>query len=178
MINQTFSRTFELEHRMKMERGLSRVVLLSLLSGVLGSLFIAVGPAHAQATISTFTIQVSGTAPTASTALAGAVTFAGPLVVTTTVVPDPALGPGVAVFIDGRGVKGTGIKTGTVYLNECEANLTRPFAATDVIKTTFAFFEDKPGSYLNSKTGLLTLNLTYNTVTMALTKVTASFGTP
>ena len=169
---------------MKMDRGLSRVVLLSLLSGVLGSLFIAVGPAHAQATISTLTIQVPGTAPTVSTAAtastvpAGAVTFAGPLVVTATVVPDPALGPGVAVFIDGRGVKGTDNKTGIVYLNECEANLTRPFTATDVIKTTFAYFEDKPGSYLNSKTGLLTLNLTYNTTTMVLTKVTASFSTP
>jgi len=86
---------------------------------------------------------------------------------------DPILPPSVVVSIDGRGVKGIGNNTGTVYLNECEANLNRRFAATDVISTTFAFFEDAPESYLRSKTGLLTLNLTYNTTTMALTKVTA-----
>lgn len=172
---------------MKMNRGTSRVVILSLLSGVLvlGSLFMANHPAHAQAatatatvsTVSSVTLQVSGTAPALKTGLTEAVTFSGPLVVTTTVMSDPAMGPSVAVFLDGRGVKGIGNKTGTVYLNECEANLSRPFGATDVIRTTFAFFEDKPGAYLHAKTGLVTLNLTYDTTTMKLTKVTGSVST-
>jgi len=94
--------------------------------------------------------------------------------VTARVATDPALGPSAVVSIDGRGVKGIGSTTQTVYLNECEANLTRPFAATDVIKLTFAFFRDAPGSYLTSKTGLLTLNLTYSTATLKLTNVTGS----
>lgn len=173
---------------MKTYLGLSKAVILSLFAGVLGALFIAVGPAYAQTatvptatvpttTVSTFTIQVSGTAPALKTGLGEAVTFSGPLVMTATVMTDPVLPPVVFITIDGRGVKGIGSNTGTVYLNECEANLHRGFAATDVIKTTFAFFEDAPGSYLKSKTGLLTLNLTYDTTTMALTKVTASVGT-
>ncbi len=168
---------------MKTYRGLSKAVLPSLLVGVLGALFIAVSPAYAQtstvptSTVSTFTIQVSGSASAAKTGLGEAVTFSGPLVMTANVITDPILPPSVVVTIDGRGVKGIGNKTGTVYLNECEANLNRLFAATDVIQTTFAFFEDAPGSYLTSKTGVLTLNLTYDTTTMALTKVTASVGT-
>jgi len=162
---------------MKMYSGLSRVIILSLLGGALGSLFVAVRPAHAQVTTSTFTLQVSGTASAAVTGLPEAVTFAGPLVVTATVMSDPTRPTGVLVSIDGRGVKGTGSKTGTVYLNECEANLTRLFAATDVIKTTFAFFKDAAGSYLTSKTGLLTLNLSYDTATLSLVNVTGSIGT-
>ena len=38
-------------------------------------------------------------------------------------------------------------------------------------------FQDVPGSYMNSKTGLLTLNLTYDTTTMALTNATGSIAT-
>jgi|GEM_PF-644210 hypothetical protein len=172
---------------MKMNRGTSRVVILSLLSGVLvlGSLFIANHPAHAQATataatvptVSSVTLQVSGSAPALKTGLSEAINFSGPLVVTTTVMNDPTMGPSVVVSLDGRGVKGTGSTTGTVYINECEANLSRPFGATDAIKTTFAFFEDKPGAYLNAKTALVTLNLTYDTATMKLTKVTGSVST-
>ena len=174
----------------KINRGLSRVGILSL--GVLASLFLAVPPAHAQtadpaagvsesaaltSTTSTATIKVAGTASATKTGLGEAITFSGEVVITATVVTDPALPTGVAVYIDGRGVKGIGNKTGTVYLNECEANLTRLFAAKDVISLTFAFFEDKPGSYLNSKTGLATITLTYDTATMKLTGASGSVGT-
>lgn len=172
---------------MKMNRGTSGVVILSLLSAalVLGSLFFANHSANAQAagatatvsTVSTVTVQVSGTAPSLKTGLTEAITFSGPLVVTTTVMTDPAMGPSVAVYIDGRGVKGTGSQTGTVYVNECEANLSRPFGATDSIKTTFAFFEDKPGAYLKAKTAMVALNLTYDTATMKVTKATGSVST-
>jgi len=165
---------------MKIDRRLLTVVVLSL--GIM-----SLHPVHAQtavagispvSTVSTFNLQVSGTAPQLKTGLTEAVSFSGPLVVKAIVSTDPTLGPSSVVSIDGRGVKGVGTKTGSVYLNECEANLTRPFGATDAIRTTFAFFQDAPGSYMTSKTGLLTLSLTYDTTTMALTKVTASVGTP
>jgi len=144
----------------------------------LGGLLFAAAPAHAQATsTSSFTIQVSGNASAVKTGLNETVGFSGPLIVTATVVNDPTLGPTVAVFVDGRGVVGTGSKTKTAYANTCVANLTRPFGPTDVIQTTFAFFQDTPGGYMSAKTGLLTLNLSYNTTTQALTNVTASVGT-
>lgn len=159
---------------MKMNR-LASVLLPSFL---IGSLFLAVGPASAQTSVtSTVTLQVSGTAPAVKTGLNETVTFSGPLVVTARVVTDPTLGPSAMVSIDGRGVIGTGKKTGATYLNECEASLARPFAASDTINTTFAFFLDAPGSYMSSKTGLLTLTLTYDTTTMKLTGVSASVST-
>lgn len=168
---------------MNRDRRLSRVVIVFLMSGVLGVVCIAVRSVHAQTkaatavpapTVSTFTVQVSGAASEMKTGLAEPVAFSGPLVVTATVSTDPALGPGAVISINGRGIRGIGAKTGTIYLNECEATLTRRFGAKDVIKTTFAFFENAPGSYLRSKTGLLTVKLTYNTKTMALTRVTAN----
>ena len=169
---------------MKTKRSLSGIVVISLMSGVLTSL-IAVRPAQARAkgevlpkttVVSTVTLHVAGTAPAAKTGLSEDVTFAGPVRVTSSAENDTALGPSAVVAIDGRGVKGIGNKTGTIYLNECEANLTRPFAATDVIKLTFAFFEDAPESYMTSKTGLITLTLSYDPVTMKLKNVTASVG--
>jgi hypothetical protein len=145
---------------------------------VLGGLLFAAAPAYAQAaTTSSFTIPVSGTASSVKTGLSETVAFSGSVVVIATVVTDPALGPTVALFVDGRGVTGTGAKTKTTYVNNCVANLTRLFGATDVIQTTFAFFQNTAGGYMSAKTGLLTLNLTYNTTTQALTNVTASVGT-
>ena len=144
----------------------------------LGGLLLATAPAHAQAvSTSSFTIQVSGTASAVKTGLAETVQFAGPLIVTATVVNDPTLGPTVAIWVDGRGVAGTGNKTKTAYANTCVANLTRPFGPTDTVQTTFAFYQDTPDGYMNAKTGLLTLNLTYDTVTQALTSVTGGVGT-
>ena len=144
----------------------------------LGGLLFAAAPAYAQAvSTSSFTLQISGTASAVKTGLSETVQFSGPLIVTATVVNDPTLGPTVAIWVDGRGVAGSGTKTKTAYANTCVANLTRPFGPTDVIQTTFAFFQNVPGGFMNAKTGLLTLNLTYNTTTQALTNVTASVGT-
>ena len=149
-------------------------IAFSILLGVL----IAAAPTHAQTSVSSsFTIAVSGTASAVKTGLAETVAFSGPLIIKATVVNDPTLGPTVAIFLDGRGVAGTGNKTKAAYANTCVANLTRPFGPTDVVQTTFAFFQDVPGGYMSSKTGLLTLNLTYNVTTQALTNVTASLGT-
>src|SRR5690242_21310979 len=193
MSNLTESKSFklEMERKMKTCRG-----ILSLLCGALAALLLAPSAALAQTTVSTFTIQVSGTASSVKTGLPETVKFAGPLVITTTVVTDPTvstptaastvLPPSVVVQVDGRGVIGTGQKTGATYANECEANLTRPFAATDSVVLTFAFFpapssadaaSGSLGAVLSSKTGVLTLNLTYDTATTALTGATASVGT-
>ena len=148
------------------------------LSFFLAGLLFAARPALGQAvSTSSFTIQISGTASAVKTGLAETVMFSGPLIVTATVVNDPTLGPTVALWVDGRGVTGTGNKTKTAYANTCVANLTRPFGATDTVQTTFAFYQDTAGGFMSAKTGLLTLNLTYNTTTQALTNVTASVGT-
>jgi len=158
-------------------RGLSKAVILPLFVGVMGA-FLSVGSAYAQKfTRSHCTIQVSGTASALKTGLSEAVNFSGPLVMSTTVITDPIRPPVVYVTIDGRGVKGIGDKTGKVYLNECEASVHRRFKGTNVIRTTFAFFENGPQSYLRSKTGLLTLNLDFDRTTKVLTKATGSVGT-
>src|SRR5690242_5425115 len=137
----------------------------------------AVAAAHAQtAATSSFTIQISGNASAVKTGLPETVMFAGPLVVTSTVVTDPALGPTAAVFVDGRGVVGTGAKTKSTYSNTCVANLTRPFGPTDAIQMTCAFFPATAGGYMSSKTALVTINLTYDAITMALTNATASMA--
>jgi len=165
---------------MKTRRPSSSTVVRSLLGGVLGGLFLAT-PAFAQA-ISTFTIQVAGTVGIPVAAVAGAletVSFSGPLRIRATVVTDPAGGPpSVVVSIDARGVAGKGLSTGMVYVNSGQANLTRRFAATDQIKTTFAFHPSTAGGFMQARTALATLNLTYNTTTQALTGATGSIGNP
>jgi hypothetical protein len=180
----------EMERKMKTCRG----ILSSLLCGAVAALLLAPSGALAQTTVSTFTIQVSGTANANRTGLPETVNFSGPVVITATVVTDPAastptagttaLPPAVYVQIDGRGVVGTGNKTGTIYKNECEAQLTRLFSTTDAVETTFAFFKDATAgtaaaatAYLQSKTGVLDLNLTYDPATMALTNATGTLGT-
>jgi hypothetical protein len=190
-ITELKSFTLEMERKMKTWRG----ILSSLLCGALAALLLAPSAALAQTTVSTFTIQVSGNASQVKTGLSETVVFSGPVVITATVVTDPAastptagttaLPPTVYVSIDGRGVVGKGQKTGTIYNNECEPTLTRLFAATDAIETTFAFFPQKSATptlssntiYLSSKTGVLSLSLTYDPVTMALTGATGAIGT-
>ena len=192
MINaSTELKSFKLEMERKMKT--CRGILSSLLCGALAALLLAPSAAFAQTTVSTYTVQVSGTASSLKTGLPETVKFAGPVVITATVVTDPAastptagttaLPPAVYVQIDGRGVIGTGQKTGAIYKNECEAVLTRLFATTDAVETTFAFFKDAAAgsaiaaSYAQSKTGVLSLTLTYDAVTTALTNATGAIGT-
>jgi hypothetical protein len=194
MINETITelKSFKLEMERKMKT--CRGILSSLLCGALAALLLAPSVALAQTTVSTFTIQVSGTASAAKTGLPETVKFSGPVIITATVVTDPAsptptaatstLPPAVYVQIDGTGVTGIGQKSGATYKTECEATLTRLFSTTDAIATTFAFFKDAAAgaaissSYLASKTGLLSLALTYDAATMGLTSATGSLGTP
>jgi hypothetical protein len=171
---------------MKKNLGLSGALILSLVSGMCLSL-LAAGTVQAQSTVtttaakaivSTVTLKVAGSALPRQTGLKETVNFAGPLVVTATVLVDPALPPSLVVSIDGLGIQGTGATTGTVYANELEANLTRLFAATDSTTLTFAFFENKEGSYLSARTGLLTVNLAFDKTTMMISSATATIGAP
>ena len=137
----------------------------------------ATEPAGVTVTTSEAIIAVSGTATASRTGLPESVTFSGNVVIHATVVTDPALPTGVTLFVDGKGVRGIGDETGTVYVNSCEANVTRRFRRTDKITLTFAFFEDKPRSFLKSKTGVMTITLTYDEATRKLTRATGAVGT-
>jgi hypothetical protein len=136
-----------------------------------------VEPVAVTVTTSQATMEVNGTASAIKTGLPEAVTFSGNVVVYASVVTDPALPTGVTLFVDGKGVRGVGSETGTVYINSCEANLTRLYRPTDKITLTFAFFEEKPGSFLKSKTGVVTINLTYDEATRKLKAATGAVGT-
>lgn len=147
----------------------------------LSCLSLPAAPAFAQAT-STFTVQAQGrvgstTQVAATAASPETVSFSGSIRIISTVVLDPAGGPPTAVVsIDARQVSGKGLTTGTIYSNSGQANLTRRFAASDLIKTTVAFYPSGPGGFLKARTALVTVNLTYNTTTRALTAVSASIG--
>ena len=164
MTNQIHSQKRNAGHTAAMGFGLA----------ALAALLLAAPAASAQATVSTFTVPISTTVSAAASGLPEAVTFVGNAQITATVVTDPVLPPQVVVGIDGLSVIGTGQTSGLTYKNECEANLTRPLTTSDTIHLTFAVFKDGPGSALTAKTGLLTLNLTYNTTTMVLTNVTGN----
>src|SRR4051812_13456279 len=148
----------------------TKIVLLAAAFGVL----LAAPAARAQTTVSTFTLNVSGTTgPTISSADGETVKFSGPLTLIATVVTDPVLPPAVVLSVKGDQITAIGSTTGASYLNECVANLTRPFGASDTVTLSFAFFRDAAG-YLNARTAQLNLNLTYDTTTMALTGVSGN----
>ena len=152
--------------------------VLSLLSGCL----LAAGAASAQTTTSTFSVLSSGTV--VGTAPGGAASVAAPeninctgtVKIITTAVSDPTLPPGVVVFVDARGLSCVGATSKTVYLNSGIANLSRLLVPADVVKMTFALYPNTVGGYMQARTGMLTLNLTYNTTTGALTSASSSIG--
>jgi hypothetical protein len=159
---------------------------------MLAVLFLAVAPTRAQeaapeaapaepagvnVTASAATIQVSGSTTATRTGLNSTekVAFSGNVAINASVVTDPALPTGVTLFINGKGLRGAG-ESGTVYVTSFEANVTRLFRAKDTLTLTFAYFEEK-GSLLNAKTGVVTINLTYNEATRTLTGATGVVGT-
>lgn len=168
----------------------------NLLLAVLAVLFLLVVPTQAQDTVtakpepepepepvgvtvtaSQATMQVAGSAPALRTGLSESVTFSGGVAIHASVVTDPALPTGVTLFVDGKGVRGVGDETGTVYINSFEANVTRLFRKSDTITLTFAFFEEKTGAFLKSKTGVMTITLTYDEATRKLTRATGVVST-
>jgi len=78
--------------------------------------------------------------------------------------------------VDTRGLSCVGQSTKTTYLNSGQANLTRLLVASDVVQMTFAMYPNTAGGYLKARTGMATLNLSYDTTTGALTAASASIG--
>jgi hypothetical protein len=91
-------------------------------------------------------------------------------------VNDPALPPQVVVSVDTTSLSCVGMTTKAVYLNSGQANLTRPLVASDTIQTTFAVYPNTAGGYMNARTAMVTLKLTFDTTTGALTSASASIG--
>jgi len=155
-------------------------VVLSLL---LGCLIVAAGPASAQTATSTFSVTTSGTVGTGTTSTVAVgtatpetISCTGTVKISTVAVTDPSLPPGVVVSVDTRGLSCVGQSTKTTYLNSGQANLTRLLVASDVVQMTFAIYPNTAGGYLKARTGMATLNLSYDTTTGALTAASASIG--
>jgi hypothetical protein len=81
----------------------------------------------------------------------------------------------VIVSIDLNGLTGKGLSTGATYSAATEANLTRSFAASDVIEVTFPFFRGNPAD-AQARTGIATFTLDYDVSTGALTAVKVSLA--
>jgi hypothetical protein len=167
------------ERNMKTHRSLSPVVLWLL---AVGGLLLAATPAHAQATaLSAYTLPISGTLGTLTPPGAKpppgapeAVSCTGPLKISAVAVRDPIMPPSVVFSLDARGLSCVGQTSKIAYINSGQANLTRPLVANDVIETTFAYYQNVPGGYLNARTAVAKLNVFFDTTTGA---VTSALGT-
>ncbi len=84
----------------------------------------------------------------------------------------------MAYFIDATGITGTGATTGTVYTAASgQANATRPFATNDTLKVDHAVLPEDGWRFPASRARmLLTLNVTADPVTHAVTAVTSNIG--
>jgi hypothetical protein len=122
---------------------------------------------------------VASTSAVAVTAAAGPelVLLSGPVSITASYIPDPAGGPATMAYaVDATKVAGAGA-SGTAYsAATAQANLTRPFALVDSIQVTLPFFPKTATGYLTPRTMLLTLNVTADAVTHAVTSVTSTIG--
>jgi hypothetical protein len=136
-------------------------------------------PAAVSVTDSESTIQVTGSATASRTGetKTETVAFSGNVAIHASVVTDPALPTGVTLFIDGKSLRGAGSESGTAYITSCEAYVTRLFRPKDTVTVTFAFFEEKAESFLDAKTGSVTINLTYDETSRTLTGATGVVGT-
>ncbi|MFL5417503.1 MAG: hypothetical protein ACJ78Y_15985 [Myxococcales bacterium] len=132
-------------------------------------LLLAPPATRAQSAVSTVARSLSGVivSPGAETLLCS-----GEATVTTTAVADPAQ-PGMLVAVDARGLACVGTVSKATYVNTGEATLTRLLVPGDVIRTTIAVYPDVPGGFLQARTGVLVLNLAFDTVTGALAGATA-----
>jgi hypothetical protein len=175
--------------------------ILQCLAGAALACAVLAAPAAQAQTVSSSTPSTSGTVGTKSTATgitkvgpargaAGAAAVApiasgpeavalkGPVSVTASYIPDPAGGQAtMAYFIDATQITGTGASTGATYtVATGQANSTRPFATSDIIQVTMPFYPTTEGGFLNSRTMLLTLNVTVDPVTHAVTGINSSIG--
>jgi hypothetical protein len=84
----------------------------------------------------------------------------------------------VAISIDLGKVNGHGLSTTTIYVLSGHADLTRHFAATDLVQVTFPFFAKGAGVTDGARTALATFAFTYDVNTGALVALKASLGSP
>jgi hypothetical protein len=169
-----------MERNMMMRTTSSTAVSLLAQALAAGALVLAAPSAYGQSAHSARASGVTGTL----TAGAGVkvdpssenVQCSGDLTIATKAVSDPALPPGVVVSIDASALVCVGQGTRGRYVTDGHATLTRLLVPSDVITTTLAFHRATPNGFLTARTALLTLNLTYDTTTGALTGATASLG--
>jgi hypothetical protein len=171
------------ERNMKTRRSFFTVVLW-LVGAAVGGLLLTATPAHAQATASsTYTVPVSGTLGTATAPGARAppgapevVSCTGPLKISAVAVRDPIMPPSVVFSLDARGLSCVGQTSKIAYINSGQANLTRPLLASDVVETTFAYYQNVAGGYLKAQTAVAILNVSYDTTTGAITRASATIS--
>lgn len=155
---------------------------LGLLGLLLPGLLLAPHRAEAQSASSAFTLGVVGAlvGPVRRPALPGRpattlepVVCTGPVKVETMALPDPALPATVVVSVNALGLACVGAISRARYVNTAQVDLTRQLAPIDQVQTTFALHRDTPGSHLSARTALLTLDLSFDVVTGALTAAAA-----
>ncbi|MGE5048715.1 MAG: hypothetical protein ACM3PC_09120 [Deltaproteobacteria bacterium] len=150
-------------------RRLSRALV-----GLIGlGLTLAVPAAWAQATsFSSFTFTLAGTVAGAPEAL----TCSGPVKVTAMIVKDPSMPANSIVSLDTRMLSCKGATTGAAYKNSGQATLTRLLGPTDQIQTAISLYPSTPDGFMHARTGLATLNLSYNVTTGALAAVSGTLA--
>ena len=166
MTNKTLSTNSVPERTMKTRR-LSRALV-----GLIGlGLTLAVPAAWAQATsFSSFTFTLAGTVAGAPEAL----TCSGPVKVTAMIVKDPSMPANSIVSLDTRMLSCKGATTGAAYKNSGQATLTRLLGPTDQVQTAISLYPNTPDGFMHARTGLATLNLSYNVTTGALAAVSGT----
>lgn len=168
MTKNTLSTNSVPERTMKTRR-MSRALV-----GLIGlGLSLAVPAAWAQATsFSSFTFTLAGTVAGGSEA----VTCSGPVKVTAMVVKDPSMPPNSIVSLDTRSLACTGATTGARYLNSGQATLTRLLGPSDQVQTSISLYPNTPDGFMHARTGLATLNLSYDVAAGALVGVSGTLA--
>lgn len=159
---------------------------MSLLVATAGALTWGMtAPASAAGTASSVQTQVSGQAGQSQTqtqsqsqtgALTERVTFSGNAVVRARVTPDPDFRtPDIVVlFIDMSGVTGVGATTKKKYVTTNKTIVQRRLRPTDTVDVTFPFWVSGTSSTGSGPVGTLSIALTYDMSTKALTSAAGS----
>jgi hypothetical protein len=129
-------------------------------------------PAGPVPTASSVSVPIAGTV----SGLPESVVFSGKARITATPTSIRIAGAKrrMVVSVDLNGVSGRGLSSGTTYLATAVANLTRSFAASDVIEVTFPFFPGGSAAGAQARTAVATFTLEYDVSTGALTAANAS----
>jgi hypothetical protein len=172
--------SMEMERNMTTRKTSSTAVSLLAQAVAAGALALAAPAAHGQSASSTRASGVAGTLAAGAAVnvdpAAEDVQCSGDLRIDTKAVSDPTLPAGVVVSIDASALVCVGQGTRGRYVTDSVATLTRLLVPSDVVTTTLAFHKSTPNGFLTARTALLTLSLTYDTATGALTGATASLG--